>query len=319
MFMAFELYVWGTWISSANFGRVRVNDASSVTSLTRTVILITQVISPIITVSIIARFLLWPLFRDRRLTTDGMLVISWFFLWFQDPLGNLVSTQLYYSSAWVSMGSWTLGSFPGWISPAGNQLPEPILVMGFGYLWLGFSAGLVSSWAMGKVRNLWPKCSALELALVALFLCVILDVTAEVSLAAAGTFAWPCAIKGLSLFHGRPYQFPMYEGILFGATIAAGGVLRFFRDDRGQTWVEKGLERLTLPRPTVTAVKFFAIFGFMHLFMATVYSIPMNWFGMHSDSCLRYPAHLENNLCVVGVNGGQCPGPGIPMPRPPYF
>lgn len=319
LFMAFELYVWGTWVGSANFGRVTVTGADSVSPLTRLVIQITEVISPVITFAIIGRFLLWPLFRERRLTTDGMLVIAWFFLWFQDPMGNLVSTQLYYSSAWVSMGSWTLGSFPGWISPAGNHLPEPILVMGFGYLWLGFSAGVAANWAMRKVRDRWPRTSALELMLLALALCTALDIGAEVALSAAGTFAWPCAIKGLSLFHGKPYQFPMYEGLLFGATIAAGGVLRFFRDDKGQTWVERGLDRLTFPKPAVTAIKFLAIFGFMHLFMATVYSVPMNWFGMHSDTCLRYPSHLENNMCVVGPDRDQCPGPGIAMPRPPYL
>lgn len=317
LFLGFELSVWARWIGSEYFRRPPV-DPDSVPELTRQVIFITQIISPLVTGLIVLRFLLWPWLRDRRLGFDGMLVMAWFFLWFQDPMGNLVSTQLYYSSWWLSFGSWTLGSFPGWISPAGNHLPEPILVMGFGYLWLGFSAGVMACWLMRKLRQRFPRVSALELMLVAFVFCMLLDIAAEVALAAAGTFAWPGAIKGLTLFHGKPYQFPMYEGVLFGATIAAGGILRFFRDDRGMSFAERGLDSLTIPQAGKSLLRFLAVFGFMHLFMAAVYSMPMNWFGMHSDPFLRYPSHLENGMCVVGPEQNQCPGPGIAMPRPPY-
>ena len=316
-FISFELWVWSRWMLSANFRRPPV-DVASVPELTRQVIHITQIISPTICALIIAKFLVWPCIRDRKLAFDGMLLIAWFFLWFQDPLGNLVSTQLYYSSYWVSMGSWTLGSFPGWISPAGNQLPEPILVMGFGYLWLGFAASVFACWVMGKVRQRWPRASAVELALLALVICVTLDVTAEVALAAAGTFAWPGAIKGLTLFHGKPYQFPLYEGLLFGGVFVAAACLRFFRDDKGATLVERGIDRLMIPSAGKTLVRFLAVFGFMHLYMFVAYSVPMNAFGMHSDPFLRYPAHLENGMCVVGPERDQCPGPGVAMPKPPY-
>ncbi|MDB5968349.1 MAG: hypothetical protein JWQ90_799 [Hydrocarboniphaga sp.] len=317
VFAAFECYVWARWIGSANFAP-RPVDVGSVPEFTRQVIHVTQVISPIVCVFIVLKFLVAPLIRERRFTLDGMLVVSYFTLWFQDPMGNLASTQLYYSSYWVNRGSWTLGSLPGWISPAGNHLPEPILVMGFGYLWLGFLAGMSAFWLMSRIRQRFPRASAPELMLAGLALCVVLDVAAEVSLAAAGTFAWPGAIKGLSLFYGRPYQFPMYEGILFGAVIASGGMLRFFRDDKGQTLAERGLDRLSYSQPVKTVLRFFAVYGFMHLFMALCYSIPMISFGMHSDPFLRYPSHLENGMCVVGPNRDLCPGPGIAMPRPPY-
>ncbi|WP_428312974.1 spirocyclase AveC family protein [Hydrocarboniphaga sp.] len=317
VFAAFECYVWARWIGSDNFAP-RPVDVDSVPELTRQVIHVTQVISPIVCAFIMLKFLVAPLIRERRFTLDGMLVVSYFTLWFQDPMGNLASTQLYYSSYWINMGSWTLGSLPGWISPAGNHLPEPILVMGFGYLWLGFLAGMSAFWLMRRIRDRFPRCSALELSLAALALCVVLDIVAETALAAAGTFAWPGAIKGLSLFHGKPYQFPMYEGLLFGAVIASGGVLRFFRDDKGLTLVERGVDKLSLPQPTRTTLRFFAVYGFMHLFMAVVYSIPMIGFGMISDPFLRYPSHLENGMCVLGPQQDQCPGPGIAMPRPPY-
>ena len=316
-FISFELFVIARWIGSDNFRPVPY-DPASVPALTQQVITITQWLSPLVTAFIVIKFLLLPWIRERRPTTDGMLVIAYFFLWFQDPLGNLISTQLYYSAAWINRGSWTLGSFPGWISPNGNHLPEPILVMGFGYLWLGFCSAIAACKVMQWTRNQFPHTSNLELILVALTVGIALDITAELALMLAGTFAWPGAIKGLTLFYGEPYQFPMTEGVLFGATIVSGGVLRFFRDDKGATVVERGIERLSMGSSGKTTVKFFAIFGFMHLFMALVYSLPMAISSMYTTVNQRFPSHLENGMCVVGQNKDQCPGPGVAMPRPPY-
>jgi Spirocyclase AveC-like len=320
-FFSFEIDVWLTWMSGPNFRPAPV-DPASVPEFTKQVIHITQWISPIVTVCIVVKFLILPWVRERRPTTDGMLVIAYFFLWFQDPLGNLFSTQLYYSAYWVNMGSWTLGSFPGWISPNGNHLPEPILVMGFGYLWLGFCSALIACKTMQWTKSCFPRTSGLELILVALVVGIVLDVSAEVALMLAGTFAWPGAIKGITLFYGEPYQFPMTEGVLFGATIVSGGVLRYFRDDKGATLVERGIEQLRVGTGAKTTVKFFAIFGFMHLFMALVYSLPMAISSMYATVNQRFPAHLENNMCVVGPNytttRDLCPGPGMAMPRPPY-
>jgi hypothetical protein len=306
IFLGFEAYVVARWIGSPNFAP-RPVDTASVPQPAKSVIMVTQVISPVVCAFIVGRFLLWPLLRQRRLTFDGMLVLAYFALWFQDPTGNLIGTQLYYSSQWVNMGSWTYGSFPGWVNPTGNRLPEPILVMGFGYLWLGFLSAVAARALMGRLRARWPRLSGLELMAGALVLGLVLDVVAEVALAAAGTFAWPGAIRGLSLFPDQPYRFPLYEGVLFGAVIVSGGVLKFFRDDRSNTLVERGVDRLRLPRPAVTGVRLLAVFGFMHLFMAVVYSVPMVFFGMYSDPLPRYPAHLENGMCVVGPLHDPCP------------
>lgn len=305
VFLSFEAFVFARWIGSPNFAP-RPVDTASVPALAKHVISVTQVISPVVCAFIVGRFLLWPLFTQRRLTLDGMLVLGYFALWFQDPTGNLIGTQLYYSSAWVNMGSWTLGSFPGWVNPTGNRLPEPILVMGFGYLWLGFLSAVAACALMGRLRARWPRMSGLELMAGALVLGVVLDIVAETALAATGTFAWPGAIHGLSLFPDQPYRFPMYEGVLFGAVIVSGGVLKFFRDDRGNTLVERGAERLRFPRPAVTGLRFLAVFGFLHLFMAVVYSVPMVFFGMYSDPLPRYPAHLENGMCVTGPAHEPC-------------
>ena len=118
-FLAFEVYVLARWMGSPDFAP-RPVDTAPVPAVTRWVMTVTQVVSPVLCTFIVGRFLLWPLVRHRRLTFDGMLVVAYFMLWFQDPTGNLIGTQLYYSSHWVNMGSWTAGSFPGWVNQIGR-------------------------------------------------------------------------------------------------------------------------------------------------------------------------------------------------------
>ena len=316
-FISLELFVVWNWVSSDNFRPIPV-DPGSVPQFTKDVIHVLEWVMPTITAFVVWKFLILQSIKERQLTTDGMLVITWLFLWFQDPMGNLITTQLLYSSYWFNMGSWTLGSMPGWISPNGNNLPEPVLVMGFGYLWLGFAGSVIACAGMRWVKNRYPRVSNLELALVALVICIFLNDTGEVLLMMAGTYAWSAVIEEITLFYGTSYQLPLTEGILFPAVLAASALLRYYKDDKGMTIVERGLHRLQIPSQARLMVKFLAIFGFMHLTMAVVYSIPMAWTSMYAAPSRTYPSHLVNNMCVSGIHNNQCPGPGIAMPRPPY-
>lgn len=48
-----------------------------------------------------------------------------------------------------------------------------------------------------------------------------------------------------------------------------------------------------------------------------VFTIPMQWYGMHSDPFPKgYPSYMVNGLCAYGPNADQCPEPGVMMPRP---
>jgi hypothetical protein len=51
--------------------------------------------------------------------------------------------------------------------------------------------------------------------------------------------------------------------------------------------------------------------------MLVVFTIPMQWLGLHSGPFPRgYPSYMTNGLCAYGVHGDECPGPGVFMPRP---
>jgi Spirocyclase AveC-like len=133
-----------------------------------------------------------------------------------------------------------------------------------------------------------------------------------------GVYMYPGGIRGVSLFAGETYQFPLTEGFFFGGLgVGSLAALKHFKDDRGYTFVERGVERLGLSVARQTLLRFLAIFGFFHAAFLLLYGVPNQWLATHSDPFPQgYPSYLLNGMCVYGANGDQCPGPGVLMPRP---
>ncbi len=110
----------------------------------------------------------------------------------------------------------------------------------------------------------------------------------------------------------------MSETVLFGG-LALGAIacLSYFRDDRGRTIVERGLDRLKAGDKARQTLKFFAIYGAVHIGFVVLYMVPQQWFATHADPFpAGYPSYLINGMCTGGADGKTCPGPGVPMPRP---
>ena len=59
-----------------------------------------------------------------------------------------------------------------------------------------------------------------------------------------GFYTYPGAIRAVSFNAGTYYQWPIYEGLMWGGVQAALCCLRFFTDDRGRTIVERGLDNV---------------------------------------------------------------------------
>ena len=256
--------------------------------------------------------------REGRMTTVGMLYLCWLTLFFQDPMMNYTSATLFYNSHLVNLGSWTLGSTPGWTSPNGNQLPEPLLQIIGGYTLIGYFFCFPVIAMLNKIRERRPMISKLRLAFIGILLLIVFDTLSEAALLRTGLYAYPGAIRAISLFPGETYQFPMSEGVFYGGfTIGSTLLLLLYRNDKGQTFVERGLENLRIGTVAKQWVKFLALFGFVHLSMFLVFTVPMQWFCTHSDPFPQgYPSYMKNGLCVYGPNRDQCPGPGVMMPRP---
>jgi Spirocyclase AveC-like len=315
--MAFIFYVFATWFITGK--AVPTNPGPDpLPEITRQFIFWIQIVVTVISLYLIWYFVIAPWRRDGQMNTTGMLYLSWLSLFFQDPMMSYTSCTLFYNSYMVNLGTWTLGSTPGWSSPNGNNLPEPLLLIIGGYTIIGYSLIFPVLAVLNKLRERWPGLSKFRLAIIGILILIVLDTIFESLLLRTGVYAYPYGIREITLFAGETYQFPMSEGLHYGGlTIGSTLMLLLYRDDKGQTFVERGIDKLKLGAFQRQWVKFLALFGFVHASMFLVFTIPMQWYGMHSDPFPKgYPSYMVNGLCAYGPNQDQCPGPGVMMPRP---
>jgi hypothetical protein len=143
----------------------------------------------------------------------------------------------------------------------------------------------------------------------------------EIILIRSGVYAYPGAIRSLSLFAGQTYQFPLTEGLSFGGLgVGATALLSHYRRADGATWAEYGIEQIRFfGQAGREWIRFFAVFGFIHGSFFMLYTLPNQFLSLNSDPYPpHYPSYLENGMCVYGPQANQCPGPGVMMPRPPF-
>lgn len=317
LILAFIVYVFGTWFATGKAVPTPPGP-DPLPEFTRLFIQIVQWTAMILGAIVAWCFVVVPWRRDGRMSTTGMLYVAWLTLFFQDPMMNYTSATLLYNAYMVNLGTWTLGSTPGWTSPNGNNLPEPLLLITVGYTIIGYSLCFPVLALLNACRSRWPRLTRPQLALMGILALIVLDTVFESILLRTGVYAYAGSIRSITLFAGQTYQFPMSEGLCYGGlTIGSTLVLLLYRDDKGQTFVERGIDQLRVSAFSRQWIKFLALFAFVHLSMFVVFTIPMQWLATHSDPFPPgYPSYMINDLCKYGVKQDQCPGPGTMMPRP---
>lgn len=314
--LAFEFFVLARWISGPYFTPTDPGP-DPIPARTLYIIRTMEVVFTTALLLIYWFLVINPWRRDGKPSLDGLLVLAWTNLLFQDPFLNYTSTQYLINSHAFNFGSWTMGSFPSWVSPKGNQLPEPLFLWVGGYASFGFLPAIAACWAMRRYKEKFPRAGVFELVLAAFAATFVIDMVGESLMIRGGIYAYPGHIDEITLWAGETYQFPLNESFFMGAVMAASGCLRYFVNDRGETFVERGLERLSSGKAARQWLRFLAVFGYVHLSMWVLYNIPQQWVGMHTDAYPKgYPSYMLNGMCAYGVDGKQCPGPGVAIPRP---
>ena len=92
-------------------------------------------------------------------------------------------------------GTWTLGSTPGWMSPNGNNLPEPLLLIIGGYTIIGYSLIFPVLAFLSKIRERWPAITKFQQAIIGVLCLIVLDTFFESTLLRTGVYAYPYGIR----------------------------------------------------------------------------------------------------------------------------
>jgi len=311
-FVLLQLYIYVDWVSGPNFARTHTG-ADPVPGIVKTWAWFVQ-ISTVLTMVAAIAWVVRQSLRERRLTFDGMLLIAWLSVMWQDPLLNYIRPTFFYNAYLVSFGSW-VESVPGWISPHGGRLASPLLLSGFGYMnCLFFSIGICALMRFAKKGI--PSIGVPGLLLVALAAGFVMDMGYEVFMCRTTLYAYPGVVRSLSLWGGERYQFPLYESLFWGFVWAAAGALRYFRDDKGRSIVERGADSLAVTDRTRTVIRTLAIVGFLNV-IYVLFNIAINFAALHIDSTpTGYQTWMRTGLCGAGTEYA-CPGPEVPIPMSP--
>jgi hypothetical protein len=315
--LVLQLYVWIRWITGPYFERVPAGPSDPPMYMK------IPLMANAIVLWLALPFALWwfivkPWRRERRITLDGMLLVSMGLMFFQDPFLNYFNTWCTYNTWLFNRGSWS-PYVPGWVSPdvPGHQVPEPLLTNVPGYAYGVLLITIVGCWVMRKIKARWPNISNLRLIAVTYAFTFVLDFVMEgCLLLPTGLFAYPGAIRAVSINAGTYYQWPVYEGLMWGGVQAALCCLRYFTDDRGRTVVERGLDRVRGGVVKQQFIRFLAIFAGVSACFFFLYNVPAQWFGMHADPWpedVQQRSYFNGGTCGAGSDQ-PCPNPVLPLP-----
>jgi hypothetical protein len=308
-------YVFARWLSSDYFGPTPPGP-DPLPSSSFWFIRILEGGMTLTTLWLIWECIVKPLRRDGAIDTDGLLVITWFTLWFHDTLLNWTVHVFSYNAHAVNFGNWTQ-EIPGWLSPRSNLVPEPVLALGLSYIGQCTMGAWCAMYAMQYVKERWPRSTNPQLIAVGLFTGMFLDWASEHTMISFQLMAYLSTVPSLTLFPGELYQFPLYEAFFFGGVIGFTGVVMYFKDDRGLMWAERGIDKLRIARARGmrTLLRWLAMMGLFHTVMFFFYSVPMQLFSINGGPFPKdVPSYLLNGICGEGTPY-PCASPLEPIPR----
>src|SRR6478609_9316127 len=111
--LVLQLYVWIRWITGPYFERVP-SGPSDPPMYMKAFLTMNGVIVCVGLPIAIWWFIVRPWRRERRITLDGMLMVSMGLMFFQDPLLNYFNTWCTYNTWLWNRGSWS-PYIPGWV------------------------------------------------------------------------------------------------------------------------------------------------------------------------------------------------------------
>lgn len=273
-----------------------------------------------LTLWILWYFVFAPLRRDRRFSFEGLYFLACFTMVVQEPWHSWIRPQLLYNDIFFNMGSW-MGTLPV-SNPTAQLTPLPLAFAGLGYFWIFGLPALVGSKLMKRVSERKrgenrPGPSPLALIGGTFAGFCLFDIAIESFILRTGMFIYPSTIPSLTLFAGKPYQFPIYEMVSWAGTYTCAACLLHFRNAQGETIVERGLDRIAAPGRRRTFLRFLALVGFLQTSILATYNIPYMFWALHGGP---YTVSEQSHpWLTAGMCGDStpypCPGPGIPFPR----
>jgi hypothetical protein len=314
-FLALQIYIYAAWISSADFAPTPLGP-DPVPTWEKVWAWILQPLFALGAVAV-AVWVVRGCLRARRITFDAKLLLAWYSVIWLDPVGNFVRTQFLFNAYYVNRGSW-VEHIPGWISPNAHLFPDALLVEFpvYGMLVLhAVGAGALMRW----ISRHWPRIGRVGLIGWTWLATALFMVVFEAAFCMrTGWASWSATSlpNWLVVWPGTRWQVPLIpDPIFWGAVWTAFASLRHFRDDRGRTVLDRGLDGLHVGAHPAAVISTFAVIGFANVAMA-LHTVPSVSASLYlRDTVPNLPSYLRDGMCGAGT-AYRCPGPAVPIRLP---
>jgi hypothetical protein len=262
-------------------------------------------------------FVVRPWRRDRAVGVDGVLVLAFATLWFEDPLSSWGGHWFTYNSWALNMGAWS-ASVPGWMSFAqpGKMVLEPLLIIPGVYVWVFVVTMYLGAAVMRRAQARWPEMGKVGLIGICFAVMCTFDVVFE-GIVFLPFGAWEYPGGHLALFPSTYHRFPLNEMLTVSAVFTAVAALRYFTNDRGEMVIERGIEKIKGGPGKKLVIRALAAVAAVHIALWVFYNGPNSFVGLHSH---EWPADLQKRSYLTDfVCGAEtdraCPGRAVPNAR----
>jgi len=302
-----QSYVLGRWLAS---GPVRTDPGPDpIPGWMSASLVVNQVVSVVAGVGAVYYFILRRWRRREPLPLPGIVILACLSTYWLDIAANYFRHIYVFNAHLVNFGAW-YHFIPGWQSPHAGRLAEPVLFTLPFWAWgtvlpaLGFSA------LMRRAKARRPHWGTARLIGVSMLAAAVVD-SCEIAWGYLGVYQFAGTIPALTIFDGRYYQFPIYQVPIVAGLWTAYSALFSFRDDRGCTIPERGVDDLHLGPRRRTALRFLALSGYSHLAMLTynlLFALVSLAPGFRwSSDIVHHRSYLRDGLCGAGT-ALSCPG-----------
>lgn len=274
---------------------------------------ITEVVALACAVLLLWKFMIKPWRREGRIGWDGMFMFAGFSLWWTDPIDNYFNFTFMYNTGFFNMASWTR-FIPGWEAPNQNLFPEPLVFVGGLYIWWFIAPVAVGCWGLRKLQEKRPDLSLMTRLGIMFGAFMVFDFVAEGIFQYLQIFKYVGTYAPLTVWAGTEHQYPLYNSVIMAMFFMGMTCLRFFKDDKGNSWAERGIEQVQLPTAGKTLLRQFAIMGFLSANIMIMYYTPYLLFSMKVDSFPKYPSYLTADICGERSQYA-CPSSQVPIPK----
>jgi Spirocyclase AveC-like len=319
LMLAFTAYIVIRWVTGPYFKSVPGGVTQPPTAM-KIALLAVQIGGPGVALFCIYWFLIRPWRRLGRPTTEGLLTVCYSTLYIQDPVSNAGGYWFTYNTTAFNRGSWIpyLPLFNAPTGRPGHMFAEPIFAIGSGYVYFWVIGVGVAMFAFRQTKKRWPKVGTAGAIVAAYVGGVVFDIVLEPFVwTRTGFYAYPGA-PGPRIFSSSYMAYPVWEGLIVGLLLLPYVLLRYYKDDKGYSVVERGVDNLRLGKKAKVAVRFLALMAASQLIYFFAYNMWVYQLGTNAQTWnkeVQQRSYFLDGICGQGTNR-LCASPAVPNSRP---